>query len=151
MQGFVCAPQEWCVCFPYFCGSPIIEFHCPWRSDDQGIPNLFVISPGWVAWCEVQNFYNHGRTSLVFLFSSCLPSGYGIWIYCDCTPPTILLWLPLFLWTWVLCVCVCVCVFQCPPVGSCSIASCSYGAGGDGQTSSYTAILKQKPLKYSLE
>ena len=49
------------------------------------------------------------------------------------------------------CVCVCVCVFQCPPVGSCSIASCSYGAGGDGQTSSYTAILKQKPLKYSLE
>ena len=26
---FVCALQEWCVCFPYFCGSPIIKSHCP--------------------------------------------------------------------------------------------------------------------------
>ena len=147
MRDFVCALQEWCVCFPYFCGSPIIKSHCPWRSDNQGIPSPFVRTAGCIPWCVVQSFHNRGRTSLVFLFSSYLLRGYGIWIHCDCTPPIILLRLPLFLWTWG----IIFGVFQRPPVDSCSTASCSYGAGGDEQTSSYTAVLKQKPLKYSLE
>lgn len=147
MRDFVCALQEWCVCFPYFCGSPVIKPHCPSRSDDQGIPSPFVRTAGWVPWCEVQNFHNRGRTSLVFLFSSYPPSGYWIWIHCDCTPPIILLRLPLFLWTWD----IIFSVFQHPLVDSCPTASCSYGAGRDEQTSCYTASLKQKPLKYSLE
>ena len=122
MWDFVCALQEWCVCFPYLSGSPIIKSHCPSRSDDQGIPSPFVRTAGWVPWCEVQNFHNRGRTSLVFLFSSYLLRGYGIWIHCDCTPPIILLRLPLFLWTWG----IIFGVFQRPPVDSCSTASCSY-------------------------
>ena len=28
------------------------------------------------------------------------PSSYGIWFYCDCAPPAILLWLLLCLWMW---------------------------------------------------
>ena len=147
MRDFVCALQEWYVCFPYLSGSPMIKSHCPSRSDDQGIPSPFVRTAGWVVWCEVQSFHNRGRSSLVFLFSSYLLRGYGIWIHCDCTPPIMLLRLPLFLWTWG----IIFGVFQRPPVDSCSIASCSYGAGGDEQTSSYTTVLKQKPLKYSLE
>ena len=77
MRDFVCALQEWCVCFPYLSGSPIIKSHCPSRSDDQGIPSPFVRTAGWVPWCEVQNFHNRGRTSLVFLFSSYLLRGMG--------------------------------------------------------------------------
>ena len=143
----LCALQEWCVCFPYFCGTPVIKSHCPSRSDDQGIPSPFVRITGWVPWCQVQSFHNGGRTSLVFLFSSYLLSGYGIWIHCDCIPPIILLWLSLFLWTWG----IIFGVFQRPPVDSCSTTSCGYSAGGYEQTSSYTTVLKQKPLKYSLE
>jgi hypothetical protein len=143
----LCALQEWCVCFLYLSGSPIIKSHCPWRSDNQGIPSPFVRTAGCIPWCVVQSFHNRGRTSLVFLFSSYLLRGYGIWIHCDCTPPIILLRLPLFLWTWG----IIFGVFQRPPVDSCSTASCSYGAGRDEQTSSYTTVLKQKPLKYSLE
>ena len=37
-------------------------------SDSLGIPIPFVRSPGWEAWCRVQNLYNTGRTSSV-LFS----------------------------------------------------------------------------------
>ena len=29
------------------------------------------------------------------------PTSYGIWFYCDCTPPTVSLWLLLCLWMWV--------------------------------------------------
>ena len=58
---------------------------------------------------------------IVLQFVGHSPSGYGISFYCDCTRPTILLWLLLCLWG----------IFfgglQCPPVNSYSIASCSFG------------------------
>ena len=40
-------------------------------------------SPQWVDFCGIS----------VLHFVSHPPSGYGIWFYCDCAPPTISLWL----------------------------------------------------------
>ena len=71
-------------------------------------------------------------------------SRYGIWFYCDCTPPTFL-WLLLCLWTWGI-------FFWWVPASSCwtscSTASCDFGAltEGDKHTSFYSTILNQKPL-----
>ena len=147
MWDFVCALSRVVCLFPLLVWQSYSQIPLPFKVRWPGNSKSFVRTAGWVPWCEVQNFHNRGRSSLVFLFSSYLLRGYGIWIHCDCTPPIMLLRLPLFLWTWG----IIFGVFQRPPVDSCSTASCSYGAGGDGQTSSYTTVLKQKPLKYSLE
>ena len=40
----------------------------------------------------------HGK--IVLQFVSHTPSGYGIWFYCDCTPPTVSLQLLLCVWMW---------------------------------------------------
>ena len=96
-------PQDWSLCFPLSCGSLIIKFPWPSRSDSLGIPSPFVGSPGWGAWCRALNLHNSGRTFLVLLFSSLWmtqPSGYGIWFYCNCAPPTFFLQLCLCLWMW---------------------------------------------------
>ena len=37
---------------------------------------------------------------IVLQFVGCPPSGYRIWFYSDCTPPTVLLWLLLCPWIW---------------------------------------------------
>ena len=69
------------------------------------------------------------------------PSGYGIWFYCDCNPPTISLRLLLCLWVWG----VFLGEFHCLPVDDCSAASCDSGsfARGTECTSFYSAILNQ--------
>ena len=85
----------------------------------------------WVDFCgiSVLQFVNHP------------PSSYGIWFYCDCTPPTISLRLLLCLWMWG--------VFfgeiQCLPVDDCSAVSCDSVAlaRGSEHTSFYSAILNQ--------
>ena len=56
------------------------------------------------------------------------PSGYGIWFYCDCTPPTISLWLLLCLWTWG----IFFGEFQCLPVNDCSAVNCDSSAVARG-------------------
>ena len=43
-QGFVCALQEWSLCFPQSSRNPIIKSHWPSRSDSLGIPHPFVRS-----------------------------------------------------------------------------------------------------------
>ena len=48
-QNFVCALQDWSLCFPQSCGSLVIKSHWPSRSDFLGIPSPFVGSPGWEA------------------------------------------------------------------------------------------------------
>ena len=48
-QDFVCALQDWSLCFLQSCGSPIIKFHWTSRPDSQEIPSLSVRSPGWKA------------------------------------------------------------------------------------------------------
>ena len=95
--------QDWNLCFPQSCGSLVIKYHWPSRSDTLGIPNPFVRSPGWEAWRGVQNLHNSGRTSFgIFLqFMDHPLGGYGLWFYHDCgAPPTILLQFLLCLWTW---------------------------------------------------
>ena len=69
------------------------------------------------------------------------PTSYRIWFYCDCTPPTISLWLLLCLWMWG----IFFGEFQCPPVNDCPAASCDSGvlARGSESTSFYSAILVQ--------
>ena len=66
------------------------------------------------------------------------PSSYGIWFYCDCTLPTISLWLFLCLWMWG----IFFGEFQCLPVDDCSAVSCDSGAltRGSESTSFYSAI-----------
>ena len=81
----------------------------------------------------------HGISVLQFV--SHPPSSYGIWFYCDCTPPTVSLWLLLYLWMWG--------IFfdklQCPPVNDCSAVSCDSGAltRGSERMSFYSTILNQ--------
>ena len=67
------------------------------------------------------------------------PSSYGIWLYCDCTPPTFSLWLLLCLWMWG----IFFGEFQCLPVNDCPAASCDSGvlARGIESMSFYSAIL----------
>ena len=67
------------------------------------------------------------------------PSSYGIWFYCDCTPPTISLWLLLCLWMWR----IFFGEFQCLPVDDCPAASCDSGVltRGSGSSSFYSTIL----------
>ena len=62
--------QEWSLCFPQSCGSPIINSHWFTKSDSLGIPSPFPRLPGWGARHEAQNLHNSGRISLVLLFSS---------------------------------------------------------------------------------
>ena len=85
----------------------------------------------WVDFCGIS----------VLQFVRHPPSSYGIWIYCDCAPPTISLWLLLCLW---------MCgifsgKFQCLPVNDCSAVSRDSGAlaRGSESMSFYSTILNQ--------
>ena len=69
MKDFVCALREWNLCFPQFCGSPMIKSPWPSKSDFLGILIPFAGSPVWEARCGAQSLHNSGRTSIV-LFSS---------------------------------------------------------------------------------
>ena len=77
------------------------------------------------------------------------PSSYGIWFYCDCTPPTVSLWL-------LLCLCMWGIVFgefQCLPVDDCPAASCDSGvpARGSESMSFYSAMLVPPPKHISFQ
>ena len=103
LQGFVCALQDWSLCFPQSCGSLVIKSCWPSRSDSLGIPSPFVESPGWEAWqwgLEPSQQWENFFGIIVLQFVDHPPSRYGIWFYCICTPPFILLWFPLCLWMW---------------------------------------------------
>ena len=47
MQSFICALQDWSLCFPQSCGSRVIKSHWPSRPDSLESPSPFVGSPGW--------------------------------------------------------------------------------------------------------
>ena len=68
-QDFICALQDWSLCFPQSCGSPVIKSCWPSKSDSLGIPSLFAGSPGWKGWHGAQNLLNSGKMSLILLFS----------------------------------------------------------------------------------
>ncbi len=46
---FVCALQEWSLCFPQSCQSPAINSHQASKSDSLGIPPPVAGPPGWEA------------------------------------------------------------------------------------------------------
>ena len=58
------------------------------------VPSPSAGSPGSEPSQQWENFLG----IIVLQFVGHLPGVYGIWFYCDCTPPTVLLWL-LHLWT----------------------------------------------------
>ena len=83
----------------------------------------------WVDFCGI----------IVLQSESHPPNSYGIWFYCDCTPPTVSLWLLLCLLMWD----IFFGEFQCLPVDDYPAASCDSGvlARGSESTSFYSAIL----------
>ena len=93
----------------------------------------------WVDFCGIS----------VLQFVGHPPSSYGIWLYCDCTPPSISLQLLLCLWIW----CIFFGAFQHLPVDGCSAVSCDSGplARGCERTSFYSAILEPLSLIRSLK
>ena len=92
----------------------------------------------WVDFCgiSVRQSVSHPHTS------------YGIWFYCDCTLPTVSLWLLLCLWMWG----IFFGDFQCLPVDNCSAVSCDSGALAREieSTSFYSAMLNQSSFVYFL-
>ena len=78
-QIFVCALQDWILCFPQCCRSPIVKSYWSLRSSSLGIPSLFLGSPGREAWCGVQNLHNSEKTSLVLLLSSLQVTHQQVW------------------------------------------------------------------------
>ena len=87
----------------WFSGNSSSHFRTPslgsltWGSE----PSLL-----WVDFCGIS----------VLWFVSHPHSSYGIWFYCNCTPPTVSLWLLLCLWMWG----IFFGEFQCLPVDDCS-------------------------------
>ena len=63
-------PSKSGICFPQFCGSPMIKSPWPSKSDFLGIPIPFAGSPGCKARCGAQSLHNSGRISIVLFFSS---------------------------------------------------------------------------------
>ena len=143
MQNFVCALQDWRLCFSQSSGSPIIKVcwpqdQIPWRlpvplSDPQaGKPDV-----EFRTFTAVQDFFG----IIVLQSVGHPPGGYGVWFYYDCTL------LPchysfLFVFGHGISF---FGGFRHPPVNSCSTASCYFGAlAGDEHTSFYFAILNQK-------
>ena len=116
-------PFPWVLVHARFCLWPRrVESLFPpflWKSCNE-IPLAFKVKfPGdslslcWMPWLGIQrgiwpgtqNLRSSGRTSLILIvlqFVGHPPSGYGIWFYHDCAPPTISLWLLLCLWTWII-------------------------------------------------
>ena len=136
-----------CVCPPRVESlfSPVLSKSCNqiplafkvWFSSRCRTPRLGSLMWGsepslrWVDFCGIS----------VLQFVSHPPSSYGIWFYCDCTPPTVSFWLLLCLWMRG----IFSGEFQCLPVNDCSAVSCDSGAlvRGSESTSFYSAILNQ--------
>ena len=149
---FVCALQEWSLCFPQPCWSPAIKSRYPSKSDSLGIPPPVAGPPGWEAWREAQDLHSSGWTSLVWLFSS-------LWV----TNPTVMGFDFIVIVPFLPSHCSFSFVFgcgvsffgefQCLPVNDCSALSCDSGAVTRGSecTSFYSTILNQSLLNYLLK
>ena len=70
----------------------------PWpsKSSALGAALPYARPPGWGAWPQFQK-HSVGNLSYIFQFIDHSPGGYEIWLYCKFTPPTILLWLCLWM------------------------------------------------------
>ena len=149
MQNFVCALKDQHLCFlPVLwktCNQILLALKAKFPGDSQSlcqIPRLGSLMWGSEPSQHCKNFFG----IIVFQSVGHLPGGYGIWFYCDCAPPTVLLGLLLCLW------CGIFGGFQHPSISGPpgSIASCNFGTltGGDKHTTLYSAI--SKPLQVIL-
>ena len=98
MQGFICALQDWILCFPQSCGSHVIKSHWPSRSNSLGSPSPFVGSPGWkldmgfrtfttvgeLLWCYCSPVYLVGMEFDFIMIVPLLPSHYGFFFVFGC-------------------------------------------------------------------
>ena len=82
---FVCARQEWSLCFPQSCRSPTIKSHKPSKSDSLGIPPPVARPWVWEAWHGLRTF---------------TPVGRPLWYKCSpvCESPTQQPWDLILLW-----------------------------------------------------
>ena len=64
-QDFVCALQEWNICFPQSCQSPVIKSCWPSKSDSLRIPPPIARPPSWETWRGAWNLHSSGWTSMV--------------------------------------------------------------------------------------
>ena len=144
MQDFVCALQDWSPCFPQSCGSPIIKYRWPSRSDSLGICTPFVRTPGWEA-CPDRTFTTVWELLCYYCSPVCGSPTQQVWdltlLWLD---PSYLLVVAFCLWTWGI-------FFWWVPASSCwtscSTARCDFGGlTEDEHTSFYSTILNQKPL-----
>ena len=152
MQNFVCALQEWSLCFPQSSRSPIIKSRWSSRPDSLGSLSPFVRSPGWEVWRGVQNLHNSGEL---------------LWYYCSlaCGSPNQWVWDLILSW---LCPFYHLAVasslpldvgylffggFQHHSVIDCSTASWNFGVLSEGGecTFLYSTMLNQKPLSFLLK
>ena len=150
MGSLLIFPGSWCskilfvpskcgVCFPQSCGSPIIKFQWPSKSDSVGmIPSPFVGSPGFEAFTTVGELLGYYCSP-----GPELPTWQvWIWFYHDCSPHTASLQWAFFGHGYLFCH-----GFQCPPGNGCSTASWNFGSlAREKCTSFYTTILNQKPI-----
>ena len=126
MQDFVCALQDWSLCFPKSCVNPIIKCHSPSRPDSLDIPSPLVKFPRWKSWIGFRTFTTVGEL---------------LWYYCSpvCGSPTQKIWDLILSWlcpSYSLVAVSSVSLdvgsffggFQRPPIDGCSTASCNSGA-----------------------
>ena len=87
MQNFVCALQDWRLCFSQSSGSPIIKScwpqdQIPWRFPvPLSDPQAGKLDVGFRTFTAVQDFVG----IIVLQSVGHPPGGYGIWFYYDCT------------------------------------------------------------------
>ena len=92
---FVFALQGWSLCFPQSCGSLLIKSH--WPSETNSLGFLIPLPDPQAGNPDVGFRTSQQRENLFGIILDHPPSGYGIWFYCDFSPPTVSLRL-LCLW-----------------------------------------------------
>ena len=100
-QGFVCVLQE--SLFPpglwKFCNQIPLSFKIRFPGDSQSL--CWILRLGSLTWgLEPLQQYENFFGVIVLQFVGRPPTKYGIWFYCDCTPPTVSLWLIFCSRTW---------------------------------------------------
>lgn len=93
-------PQEWCFCFPQSCGTPTVKTHWPSKPNVLEIPPPYASPSGCGAWCvglRTLTLLASLCDIIIFQFAGHPHSGYEIWLCHKSAPPTISLWLPLYL------------------------------------------------------
>ena len=103
MKDFVHALQEWSLFSPVlwkYCNQILVTFKVRFPGDSQvlfWIPRLGTLTWGSEPSQQWANFFG----IIIFHFVGHPPGGYGIWFYCDCGPPNILLRFLLCFLMWV--------------------------------------------------